>query len=86
MSGIAPSGLENSFRVGTQNPEQLGTPLQFLQGLRKIFVPGMPVHIQEEDVVPFALAGRSRLNSRHVDAVFGQRREQLMQRTGVVGI
>ena len=54
--------------------------------LRTCVVLGMAVEIEEEHVVPFALARRPRLDARHVDAVLRQRREQVQQHARRFGL
>ena len=46
----------------------------------------MPIDIDKKHVVPFAAPRRSRLDPGHIDAVVGQRRQQMMQCSGIVRI
>ena len=46
----------------------------------------MTFDVDEEHIVPFALAGGARFDSRHIDPVFGQRLEQAEQRPRIIGV
>src|SRR5882757_7756913 len=71
--------------IGAENLEQRGSFFQGRERSGDRRVAHMALDIDEEYIVPLALAGRPRLDARHVDPVFGQRFQQSEERAGIVG-
>ena len=79
------STLENRPRVGTQNLVQRCALLQHRQRGGHGRVAHVAFDIDEEHIVPFALARGARLDARHADPMFRKRLEQPKQRAGIIG-
>ena len=71
---------EHGPRIRAQDLEQRGPLLQRGQRLGDRRIAHMAFDVDEEHVVPFALARGTRLDARHIDAMLRERLEQPEQR------